>query len=254
MMPLYSPQKAACLLRQMTCGYHSKSSFKTAVDKFIPYKLARSRNKLPYVDCKLRRLMRKRDKLHRNKDPRCKDMKHMVQRRFRAGYWWRYVKDVMTPTDDTAESAHESNKRFWSLFKHAKSDSSGRPSLKRGESLVTDADVKASTLNSTFYAAFTTTDTDATLPCDTCSPFTAVPEIYITERGIVNLLEMLNYHKPAGPDTMQPVVLKCLALQLAPILKVIYTRSLMTGGWPQLAQRTKKVSKQLPAKITYMHM
>ena len=165
-----------------------KNKLQTAVDKFIPDKLARSRNKRSYVDCKLRWLMRKRDKLHRRKDPRYKDMKYKVQRRLRAGYW-RYVKEVITPTDNTAESAYGPNKRFWSLFKHAKSDSSGIPSLKHGRLLVTDAVEKASLLNSTFYAAFTNTDTNATLPRDTCGPFPAVPEISITESGIVNLLE-----------------------------------------------------------------
>ncbi|XP_028517976.1 uncharacterized protein LOC114576102, partial [Exaiptasia diaphana] len=49
-----------------------KNKLQPAVDKFIPFKMSRSRNKLPYVDCKLRRLMRKRDKLHRKGDQRYK--------------------------------------------------------------------------------------------------------------------------------------------------------------------------------------
>ena len=142
-----------------------KSELHNAVEKYIPFKQARKKNRLPYVDSNLRRLMRKRDKPHRKKDPRYRTLRHTVQSKLRAAYW-KYVEDVVTPTNSTTDEAHTSNKRFWSLFKHAKSDPSGIPSFKYRGQLVSDAATKASVLNDTFYTAFTRCHTDSTLPSD----------------------------------------------------------------------------------------
>ena len=121
-----------------------KNELHNAVEKYIPSKQARKKNRLPYVDSKLRRLTRKRNKLHRKKDPRYRTIKHAVQSKLRATHW-RYIEDVITPSDCTTEAAHASNKRFWSLFEHAKSDLSGIPSLKHRGQLVSDAAAKVCT-------------------------------------------------------------------------------------------------------------
>ena len=43
----------------------------------------------------LRRLMRKRDRLHARKDPLYKTYKHTAQKKLRSVYW-QYVKDIIT--------------------------------------------------------------------------------------------------------------------------------------------------------------
>ena len=133
-------------------------------------------------------------------------MKHTVQRKLRAAYW-KYIEDVVTPSISTTDEAHTSNKCFWSLFKHAKSDPSGTASLKYRGQLVSDATTKLSVLNDTFYTAFTCCNTDSTLPSDTCSPYPSMPDISITTPSIVKLLKNLKPHKAAGPDNIQPMVL-----------------------------------------------
>ena len=86
-----------------------------------------------------------------------------------------------------------------------------------------------------------------------------MPEISITERGMVNFLEKLNYHKAAEPETLQPVVLKHLAVQVAPILKVIYTRYLefhqVPDDWrlAKISPVYKKATTTVQATVGHYH-
>ena len=53
--------------------------------------------------------------------------------------------------------------------------------------------------------------------------------ISVSLDGIVKLLKDLNPHKAAGPDQIKPLVLQRLRDDIAPILQVIFQRSLDTG-------------------------
>ena len=61
-----------------------------------------------------------------------------------------------------------------------------------------------------------------------------MPEISISEAGIINLLKNLKPKKAAGPDRIKPVVLQELRVELAPILKVLFERSLESGAVPPI--------------------
>ena len=140
------------------------------------------------------------------------------------------MEDVITPADAT--DGHQANKRFWSLSKHARTDLTGIPSLKHQGQTVSDPTEKANLLNNTFYSAFSYS-ADSDLPKDTCSPFPSMSEINITTNGIINLLKNLKPHKAAGPDAIRPKVLKELAPSIAPILQIIFAKSLKTHQVPE---------------------
>ena len=55
----------------------------TGIKQFIPHRFTSSRNGLPYVSPSLKRVMKKRDKIHARKDPRYKTIKHEVQKELR---------------------------------------------------------------------------------------------------------------------------------------------------------------------------
>ena len=59
-----------------------------------------------------------------------------------------------------------------------------------------------------------------------------MPQIEISINGILKLLYNLNPGKAAGPDKIRPLILKELRVELAPIIKVIFERSLETGKIP----------------------
>ena len=180
--------------------------------------MVKRRNGLPYIGKEIKHQIRKRDKLHLKKDPRYRKIKHLVQQKLRAVYW-KYVEDVITPADAT--DGYQANKRFWSLFKHARTDLTDIPSLKHQGQTVSDPTDKANLLNNTFYSAFSYS-ADSDLPKDTCSPYPSMPEINITTNGIINLLKNLKPHKAAGPDSIRPKVLKELAPSITPILQIIF--------------------------------
>ena len=54
-----------------------------------------------------------------------------------------------------------------------------------------------------------------------------LPNIQVSENGIMKLLKDLNPHKAAGPDKLKPLVLKELREVIAPILRV--QRSIEAG-------------------------
>ena len=58
--------------------------------------------------------------------------------------------------------------------------------------------------------------------------------INITTPGIQTLLQNLNIHKPSGPDRISTILLKETAEVTAPILKLIFERSLMSSTTGEL--------------------
>ena len=59
-----------------------------------------------------------------------------------------------------------------------------------------------------------------------------MPDIDISASGVLKLLQVLNPSKAAGPDTINPVVLKELANEIAPIVTAIFQLSLDIGPVP----------------------
>ena len=60
-----------------------------------------------------------------------------------------------------------------------------------------------------------------------------MPDIKVSENGILKLLKDLNPHKAAGPDELKPLVLRELREVIAPMLVVIFQRSIETGRVPK---------------------
>ena len=61
-----------------------------------------------------------------------------------------------------------------------------------------------------------------------------MPDISIAAEGIDKLLKGLSPHKAAGPDKFKPIVLQTLHKELAPILQLIFQRSIDTGKIPDI--------------------
>ena len=61
-----------------------------------------------------------------------------------------------------------------------------------------------------------------------------MPEIHVTENGVLKLLKALNISKAAGPDSIRPRVLKELSSELAPILTLLFKASLHQQSLPNI--------------------
>ena len=64
------------------------------------------------------------------------------------------------------------------------------------------------------------------------SPYPTVKHITVTVEGVVKLLRSLKPNEATGPDAIPARILKDTAVEIAPILTVIFQQSLETGTVP----------------------
>ena len=66
------------------------------------------------------------------------------------------------------------------------------------------------------------------------SSYSRMPNIQVSMKGIEKLLKGLNRHKSFCLEKFKPIVLQTLHTELAPILQLIYQRSLDAGELPTI--------------------
>ena len=99
-----------------------------------------------------------------------------------------------------------------------------------GKMLLTDLD-KAQCLSDYFGSVFTV---KKPAPVSLgVSSFPDMPDILVTNPGVLKLLSSLDTKKSVGPDSISPQVLKEAKHQIAPILTFIYNQSLSSGVMPE---------------------
>ena len=237
------------------------SRLEQGIDKFIPTSKAGTRDGFPWINQEIRRLMRKRDKLYKrmkrsgrpSDTKKFLEYKHLVRRVIDRAYE-RYLGDILginTTTQQEENSPPKVNtKKMYSLLKHSKQDSSGVAPLKSDGRTLSDDCEKSNALNRQFQSVFSPksperlsslaqrkfqelNDQGCNLPFQP-SPYSQMPQIQISVKGIEKLLKSLNPHKAAGPDQFKPIVLQTLHAELAPILQVIFQKSLDSGKLPHI--------------------
>ena len=104
--------------------------------------------------------------------------------------------------------------------------------LKSDCKLLTTAQDKAEALNDQFRWVFTQ-ELEGEVPNKGDSEHPTLPDIFVSVEGLEKLLSKMNPHKAAGPDQIRPNVMKELYKQIAPILRIIFQKSLDTGELPE---------------------
>ena len=56
-------------------------------------------------------------------------------------------------------------------------------------------------------------------------PYPAMPDIKVNKEGVTKLLHKLNPSKASGPDLLPARILKVLAVEIAPLLTMIFQES-----------------------------
>ena len=67
------------------------------------------------------------------------------------------------------------------------------------------------------------------IPSKTLSSVPQMPNITVSLNGVLKLLNDLNPHKATGPEQLKRIVIQRLRDVIAPVLQVIYKKSLDTG-------------------------
>jgi hypothetical protein len=107
-------------------------------------------------------------------------------------------------------------------------DNVGVPPLKSKGTLHSNSVTKAEILLKQFSSVFTR-DTENSLPPVSPTIVESITNIMIQESGVLKLLQDLNISKAPGPDALPNKVLKECAVELAPVVSMIFQSSLETG-------------------------
>ena len=152
-----------------------------------------------------------------------------------------------------AKTQYVTPKTLFSFLKCSKQEQLGSTPINHGQKLVTNTAEKADIHNLHFQSVFTSKEPlslsrlckmklhDAAdsgnippelLPPELQKSTPVMEELSISVAGILKLLKNLKPGKPAGPDRLKPILLKELSEEIAPIIQVIYERSIKTGKLP----------------------
>ena len=226
-----------------------QNDLESGIKAYIPHKATKRKDRLPWLNRNIIRLMRKRDKayikLKQNQHPdqvkKYRDLKHLIQKESRQAHW-QYLDGLFTSVEENGTFKF---KRLWSYIKHAKKDSTGTTQLKEGSNVHSDSKDKANILNGQFQSVFSKrkpltlhqttqrvlTQHNITGP-NTTPSFPPMEEITVNKEGVRKLFVKLDPYKAAGPDRIQSRVLKELADTMSKSLTIIYNKSLASGSLP----------------------
>ena len=237
------------------------TDFATTLDKLvqecIPAKLIRGKSSLPWITQEIKRLIRKRDSLYRkfkrsgDSDIKTKfqTLRQQIKKKIKDSYQ-AYLENLLGLNDEDSKC---DSKKLFSFLKNSRCDQQGIPPLKHDNILYSDTKTKANLFNQQFNSVFTPKEPLSLsrlasmrvqdlkkaggLPSDTTpdslqDSATNMPEINISENGLMKLLQNLKPGKAAGPDKLKPLLLRELREEIAPIIQIIFDRSLKTGKLP----------------------
>ncbi|CAG2228563.1 unnamed protein product [Mytilus edulis] len=115
-----------------------KNKIQEITDKNIPSKIMKQKQDIPWLTPEIKRLIRKRDRIHKKikatKSEKKSDtikkhrsLKHQVQQKLRTSYW-NYIENIII--EDSKLKDSKPSKKFWSFIKNQKSENMGVSPLK----------------------------------------------------------------------------------------------------------------------------
>ena len=156
-------------------------------------------------------------------------MKSSIQCLKRRSYW-NYINSIIESDENSDRPSTQ--KRFWHYVKSLKKDASGVSPLKVNGHLYSDNKDKANILNQQYQSVFTK-ENPTEIPSPSGKRFPSMPEISVSCPGVEKLLRQLNPNKAPGPDSIPARVLKECSNELAPLITILFNKSLLEGKIPE---------------------
>ena len=190
-----------------------------AINEHIPTRTIKESMRMPW-DPRLRALARQ--------------LKHDHQRAMRKAYW-DFIDNLISIDNEDHLLTDKRPPKQKCLFQYIKSlrkECSGVPSLKQGDRLITDTIGKAEALNDQYQSVFTK-EPPGPIPDKGPSPYQAMEDPFITEAGVLKLLQNIKVDKATGPEAIAARVMRETAVDLAPVLTTIFKHSIKTESVPE---------------------
>ena len=163
-------------------------------------------------------------------------------------------KDILrVASGDWDENSGFPPKKLFNLSKNSRQDNQGISTLKDSKNTFHSGNVKkANLLNSQFQSLFSRLSPlrlgqlciqnihnifQENVPEDINPICPAMPEIQIGLNGVLKLLSNLKPDKAAGSESIKPLVLKQLKMEITPVICLLFVNTLQTG---QLLLNEKK--------------
>jgi hypothetical protein len=204
------------------------------MDKFIPSKITSTRHNLPWLNTKLKRMIKKKQRMYNKakKSKKNKDWEHYntfkkETRKALRSARWNYINKILLI------GLNENNtKPFWKYVKSTRQENIGVAPLQKEGETKTDSRDKAEILNDQFKSVFTI-DKENDSPTMEGPEYPTIDNLNIHTQGVKNLLQKLKVNKASGPDNLPAYILRETATEIAPVLTAIFNQSLKTGTLPQ---------------------
>src|SRR5260221_4024738 len=207
-----------------------KNKMLSLVEQYIPSKLCVGKCKPPWSTREVKRVIRKRDKMAK-KSLICGAIHHHdILKKLRAAVRKEVIVAQASYLHDIVGNLKESPSRFYKFINSKRTDSRTIPAMSTKHGMATtDAD-KAKELSLQFSSVFTREDKENIQLTDHNVP--SMPDIVVTEPGVLKLLRNLNPRKAKGPDELAPGVLLETAQEITPIITFLFNQSITASKLP----------------------
>ena len=208
-----------------------KTKLEKAISENIPSKTFVQRNSLPWMSQKLKKMIKKKARLHQQ----AKSSKDWTKYRHFQKECKKAFRVAETDyTNNVIQQGLEQNnpKPFWKLVKSKKQDNVGVSPLYDDGQLHNDSKSLAEILLRQFSSVFTP-KIPGPMPEVKNHVAESLVHITIDIKGTENLLKKINPSKASGPDQIPNLVLKECAQELSPAVTYLFQTSLNTGTLPQ---------------------
>lgn len=209
---------------------------KHIIEKHVPSKLSSSRFHQPWINKKIKRLSKRKQRLYnrakrsgKERDWSCyNNLKKQQKLECRKAHN-NYVSNIVCP------EINAKPKKFWSYIKSKRCDAVGVSSLRADDGITyTDSKSKANILNKQFESVFSIDNQHnrAEFPQLGINIINEISCIKVDQEGVLKLLKNLDPNKAPGPDEIPAYLLKECAGSIAPVLTSLYQASLDQGSVP----------------------
>ena len=209
-----------------------KTVLKHSMDRHIPSKTVSGRDKLPWLSASLRRLIRRKNRIHAKYKRTGNQRLYALWRKLRRKVTVSLKSERNKYVNKVIGDIQNNPKPFWKFIRSQRKDNQALPPLKTPSGTTAESDLeKAEMLNTQFQNNFSNEDLNSIPLLPQTIP--GIRDICVTTQGIYKLLNELKPSKSAGPDEIHPRILKETATQIAPVLKFIFEKSLRTCDLPE---------------------
>ena len=212
---------------------HIKGELTKIIEKHVPSKLTSSRTHQPWINQKIKSLVRKKNRWFQ-KAKEC-----------HSATVWKKYKNIKNQCQKACRQAHDqylnnifsedkTDKKLWGYIKSRNQENCGIGDLQSGDGvkIARDPTEKADIIHTQFDSVFSNPIPKIINFFRKEDRLPTFDRIYVRRSGLLKLLLNINVHKAKGPDNIPGRLLKICAHELVDVYQILFQASLDQGIVP----------------------